>query len=117
MDVYGKNVFAEVEVTKTGLKIKNAEALSFGKLLITTTQGFDGMPQSTRLACKVVNSVDEMGDAINSLTNDASSIRSMQSLAAQLAQTEFSPEFAYSELSEWIDRFNRNRLARFTGDN
>ncbi len=101
----------------TGLKIKNAEALSFGKLLITTTQGFDGMPQSTRLACKVVNSVDEMGDAINSLTNDTSSIRSMQSLAAQLAQTEFSPEFAYSELSEWIDRSNRNRPARFTGDN
>ena len=100
----------------TGLKIKNAEALSFGKLLITTTQGFDGMPQSTRLACKVVNSVDEMGDAINSLTQEADSIRSMQSLAAQLAQTEFSPKFAYSELSEWIDRSNRNRLAKFTAE-
>ena len=92
----------------TGLKIKNAEALSFGKLLITTMQGFDGMPQSTRLACKVVESVDEMGDAINSLTQDLSSIRPMQRLASVLAQTEFSPEFAYSELSDWLDRSNRN---------
>ncbi|MCH2182974.1 MAG: glycosyltransferase family 4 protein [Mariniblastus sp.] len=100
----------------TGLKIKNAEALRFGKLLITTTQGFDGMPETARLACRVVQSVEEMGEAINSLARDAGSIRSMQSLAGKLAQTEFSPEVAYSGLLEWIDRSNRNRPARFTAE-
>jgi len=98
----------------TGLKIKNAEALRFGKLLITTTQGFDGMPETSRLACRVVQSVEEMGEAINSLARDSDSIRAMQSLAGKLAKTEFSPEAAYSGLLEWIDRSNRNRPARFT---
>jgi len=40
----------------------------------------------------------------------------MQSLAGKLAQTEFSPEVAYSGLLEWIDRSNRNRPARFTAE-
>ena len=62
----------------TGLKIKNAESLRFGKLLITTTNGFDGMPEATRLACMVVEDVNEMGLAINSVVNDLSKIRPMQ---------------------------------------
>ena len=84
----------------TGLKIKNSEALRYGKLLITTRNGFDGMPEATRLACKVVENVDEMGMAINSLCSDLSSIRKMQSLALQLSQTEFSETQAYSELAD-----------------
>lgn len=83
----------------TGLKIKNSEALRYGKLLITTRNGFDGMPEATRLACKVVEDVDEMGMAINSLCSDLSTIRKMQSLALQLSQTEFSEAQAYSELA------------------
>ena len=88
----------------TGLKIKNAEALSFAKLLITTTTGFDGMPESTRLACMVVDSVPEMGEAINSLLNDLPLIRKLQSLALELSETEFSAQYAYAELADWFDR-------------
>jgi hypothetical protein len=87
----------------TGLKIKNAEALRFGKLLITTMNGFDGMPEATRLACKVVEDVDEMGLAINSICNDLSSIRPMQRLALELSQTEFSETQAYSELKRFLE--------------
>ena len=86
----------------TGLKIKNAESLRFGKLLITTLNGFHGMPEATRLACKVVEDVNEMGLAINSICNDLSSIRPMQQLALQLAQTEFSEQTAYSELKQFL---------------
>ncbi|MEM9412657.1 MAG: glycosyltransferase [Planctomycetota bacterium] len=86
----------------TGLKIKNAESLRFGKLLITTTNGFDGMPEATRLACKVVENVNEMGLAINSICNDIDSLRPMQSLALQLSQTEFSVSQAYSELERYL---------------
>ena len=88
----------------TGLKIKNAESLRFGKLLITTLNGFDGMPEATRLACKVVEDVNEMGLAINSICGDLSSIRPMQQLALQLAQTEFSEQQAYSELKQYLNR-------------
>ena len=87
----------------TGLKIKNAESLRFGKLLITTTNGFDGMPEATRLACMVVENVNEMGQAINSICNDLPSIRPMQELALQLSQTEFSESQAYSELKRYLE--------------
>ena len=87
----------------TGLKIKNAESLRYGKLLITTLNGFTGMPEATRLACKVVESVNEMGLAINSICSDFSQIRPMQSLAEQLAQTEFSESQAYSDLWQYLN--------------
>ena len=87
----------------TGLKIKNAESLRFGKLLITTLNGFDGMPEATRLACKVVEDVNEMGLAINSICKNLPSIRPMQKLALQLAQTEFSEQHAYSELRDYLN--------------
>lgn len=87
----------------TGLKIKNAESLRYGKLLITTTNGFDGMPEATRLACMVVEDVNEMGLAINSICNDLSKIRPMQKLALELSQTEFSESQAYQELIRYLD--------------
>ncbi len=87
----------------TGLKIKNAESLRFGKLLITTTNGFNGMPEATRLACMVVETVNEMGLAINSICNDLSAIRPMQKLALQLSQTEFSESQAYQALSRCLE--------------
>ena len=87
----------------TGLKIKNAESLRYGKLLITTTNGFVGMPECTRLACKVVENVNEMGLAINSICSDLTQIRPMQNLALQLAQTEFSDSQAYSELWSYLN--------------
>ena len=87
----------------TGLKIKNAESLRYGKLLITTLNGFVGMPEATRLACKVVETVNEMGLAINSICSDLPQIRPMQNLALQLAQTEFSDSQAYSELWGYLD--------------
>ena len=87
----------------TGLKIKNAESLRFAKLLITTTKGFDGMPEATRLACKVVENVSEMGLAINSICNNLDSIRPMQQLALELSQTEFSESQAYSELKRYLE--------------
>ena len=87
----------------TGLKIKNAESLRYGKLLITTLNGFNGMPEMTRLACMVVESVNEMGLAINSVCSDLSMIRPMQQLALELAQTEFSETQAYSELQQYLE--------------
>ena len=92
----------------TGLKIKNAEALSFARLLITTTAGFDGMPESTRMACLVVDSVPEIGEAINSLIQDRPAIRRLQNLALELSQTEFSADNAYHELAEWLERCDPN---------
>ncbi len=86
----------------TGLKIKNAESLRFGKLLITTLNGFNGMPEATRLACMVVETVNEMGLAINSICNDLATIRPMQQLALELSQTEFSETQAYSELRDYL---------------
>ena len=88
----------EQEIKAGKNRIKNAEALRYGKLLITTRNGFDGMPEATRLACKVVEDVNEMGMAINSLCRELPAIRQLQSLALQLSQTEFSEHQAYSAL-------------------
>ena len=75
--------------------------------------------EGVRLARPITIQVDhpEADDPEDApLKFDALNARAMQSLAAKLAQTEFSPEVAYSGLLEWIDRSNRNRPARFTAE-
>lgn len=48
----------------TGLKIKTVEALSLGKILITTEKGIEGMPSSVKNACILVDTASDMAKAI-----------------------------------------------------
>lgn len=48
----------------TGLKIKTVEALSLGKVLITTEKGIEGMHGSAKHACIIVETPSDMAKAI-----------------------------------------------------
>ena len=86
----------------TGLKIKNVEALAFGKPLITTSSGFVGMPETVKEACVVVDNFLDMAEAILMLAGDPQKLKSQGELAAKLARTEFSESRAFSGLRNWI---------------
>lgn len=82
----------------TGLKIKNCEALAFGKPLITTQAGWSGLDAPSNAAVLVSPSLDQFATHILAVARDASLFHSRCRQAVQLARTEFSDEKAYSEL-------------------
>lgn len=82
----------------TGLKIKNCEAIAFGKPVLTTSQGNMGMPSETESACLICNTSNEFSDRLLELANDAQRFDRLQDAAKQLSQTGFSDEQAYSDL-------------------
>lgn len=63
-----------------GLKIKNCEALDFGKPLITTSHGAAGMPNSLKKVTVIVDTHAETIDLIADWSNDRESLNSQNDL-------------------------------------
>ncbi len=63
-----------------GLKIKNCEALEFGKPLITTSHGIDGMPDQLQSITVVADSTAETIDWIAGWSDDRASLNSQTDL-------------------------------------
>lgn len=82
----------------TGLKIKNCEAVFFGKPLITTTMGMDGLGGEPSESLKVCNSPEEWIACLIQLAQNQPKRLSLQKAAAKLSQTGFSDQEVYSEL-------------------
>lgn len=59
-----------------GLKIKNCEALEFGKPLITTSHGLNGMPEQLRSLTVVADTPTETIDRIAGWSDDRASLNS-----------------------------------------
>ena len=86
----------------TGLKIKNCEAIAFGKPLLTTSHGFVGMPKESSGACLVCDSPDEFSKALLEFANDFEGVKRFAAVATKLSQTGFSDRQAYSGLKSVI---------------
>ncbi len=86
----------------TGLKIKNVEAMAFGKPLVTTPQGVAGMSQRARAACSVVDNLMDFPAAIQQLIGAPDECRAAGKLAGQLAKSEFSDEAAFAPLRAFL---------------
>ena len=82
----------------TGLKIKNCEAIFFGKPLVTTTTGMDGLSGESGESLMVCNSPKEWINCLAQLAQNPSKRLSLQEAAAKLSQTGFSDQEVYSEL-------------------
>lgn len=83
----------------TGLKIKNQEALAYGKPLVVTTQGFTGTPPADGLSpFHVVDNAQQMTDKITELLDDAPAIRQLAEAARKYAHDKLSPDFVYQSL-------------------
>jgi glycosyltransferase involved in cell wall biosynthesis len=84
----------------TGLKIKNVEAIFYGKPLVTTERGASGMSEASQAVCCVVANYRKMAAELIDLCQNSDRRRQMSSHAAMLAKKEFSDESTYSELAK-----------------
>lgn len=82
----------------TGLKIKNCEAIFFGKPLVTTSMGMDGLAVQSGGSVMVCNASEEWIDCLVQIAQSPSKRHSLQDAAAKLSQTGFSDQEVYSEL-------------------
>lgn len=82
----------------TGLKIKNCEAVFFGKPLVTTTMGLDGLPAKSGESLMVCNSPRDWNNCLIQLAQNPSERLRRQNAAAKLSQLGFSDQEVYSEL-------------------
>ena len=81
-----------------GLKIKNVEALSFGKPLVTTSIGAEGLETGVGTAFLVGDTDQAMIDTLSQLIDSVEARESLAERAAQFALTMFSEDAVYSEL-------------------
>ncbi len=84
----------------TGLKIKNVEALAFGKPLVTTNSGASGMTSAAQQACYVVSTLSEMSTKLVNLCKNSEQRLRLASVAKAFAKSEFSANSIYSELAK-----------------
>lgn len=81
-----------------GLKIKNVEALAYGKGLVTTSIGAAGMEAGSGSAFLVADEPAAFAEAIIRWSEDAVSLADFQHRGRQFARDAFSPEAAYGQV-------------------
>jgi glycosyltransferase involved in cell wall biosynthesis len=93
----------------TGLKIKTAEALCYGKALITTSFGADGLEEGAGKAFIVEDDLKEFAIAVIKLLNDDFKRISIEKNAIDFAKTFFNKDKVFNEL---LDVLNSNYISK-----
>lgn len=83
----------------TGLKIKNVEAVAFGKPLVSTASGAAGMSPEVLIACRVAEDFGEMSSQLREICGSAERLTALTAAAEEAAKSEFSPQKIFAELS------------------
>ena len=86
----------------TGLKIKNVEALAYGKPLVTTESGAGGMNDSMQEGCIKVDTLREMANQLVKLCEDRELQHKLSQRALRIANRELSETAVYSELARHL---------------
>lgn len=81
-----------------GLKIKCVEALCYGKPLVTTQVGAEGMEDGAGHAMVVADTANELIAAFDTLLRDRDARQRLAQNATAYARTHFAPEAAFREL-------------------
>jgi len=88
-----------------GVKIKVAEAISYGRPLVATSIGVDGGdPRQLDPAAIVADDPGDFARGIIALLKDPNLRREKSMGAAKVFQSCFSYDSSYSEITEWIDQ-------------
>jgi len=85
-----------------GLKIKNVEALAFGKPLITTPHSGGSLGNGYDECVKVVQTPMDFANAINELCENHAYRRDLSEKAYDFAHTHYNEERCYGELNNMI---------------
>lgn len=97
-------VVAPLVIGSRGVKIKVAEALSYGRALVTTSLGVDaGSPDQFSGAVAVADTAEEFATAVLALLNNSELRRERQVRALQAFEHNFSYEAAYGELMRRLE--------------
>jgi glycosyltransferase involved in cell wall biosynthesis len=80
-----------------GVSIKSAEALAFGKCLVSTPQGVEGIEDADRVAV-VVDRPEDFGEAIVAVLRSPGRLRDIQRRALAFARTRLSADAVYGPL-------------------
>lgn len=88
----------------TGLKIKNCEAIAFGKPLLTTPEGLRGMPAECQEACIAVESINDFTELLLLLLESNQHLTELAHAATKLSQTAFSVQKVYLPLKQSLLR-------------
>lgn len=86
----------------TGLKIKTVEAMAFGKPLITTLHGMNGI-DPTSLPCRCAETPEDWIQQIRELAHDPNARESMAKEALEYANSHMRPEIVFAELLKKLD--------------
>jgi glycosyltransferase involved in cell wall biosynthesis len=87
----------------TGLKIKTVEALSYGKALVTTPDGADGLEEGAQRAFIVADDGRGFGEAVARLLTDSSARRALEDSARAFATATFDRRTVLRELLQLLD--------------
>jgi glycosyltransferase involved in cell wall biosynthesis len=82
----------------SGLRIKLVEGLAYGKAIVTTSIGAEGIPYTSEKNLLIADSSSEFSQSIISLLNNPSQKQNLQSSARQLAETIFDYKVIASNL-------------------
>jgi len=82
----------------TGLKIKTVEALSYGKALVTTSLGAEGIEEDTGKSFILEDNLKKFAKNIIELLKDEKARALLERNALQFANTEFSRKSVFGEL-------------------
>src|SRR5215469_3199817 len=89
----------------TGLKIKVAEALSYGKAVVATANGFDGFAPTDEFHS--LESIDDVSRVLARLSGDRERFEQLQANSASAAvMARQQSERAYEELMRSVDRLS-----------
>ena len=92
----------------SGLKIKGVEGIRFGKSLVCTPTGAEGMPLDPQ--CFVVAEFDEVANATISLLKDARLRGSLEANTRAYYDRHFSPTACYTPLKRYLDELREVAL-------
>ncbi len=94
----------------TGLKIKNCEALAFGKPLVTTIAGSEFMPDGIDDVVFTSDDIRSMQQPLDQLIGNPRQLPHLKANAARIARTLFSDKTAYRHLKEQLYAVFRSEL-------
>ena len=98
-----------------GLKIKNVEALSFGKPVITSTAGVIGLEGAQEVGALVAcEGTEAFAAAISELAADSDRCAEMGKSARRFSESELSPAVVYSALQSYLSE--HSIMAKPRGD-
>jgi len=95
----------------TGLKIKNLEALAFGKCLVTTTAGLTGMPNGVENAYFVADSNEQFAKVLVELVSREDLRQQVSAAAYRVAQQSLNEETVYQPLKDAFEQTLRGKLS------